>query len=297
MFIASLLGLFVGQSTGINNLVEPNQHPTKIYVGTRYLTGPLWLPSGSLILSDVGADSEVTLVNGSVKKTYSLAHMPFGHAFSKTGSILACHHQTHSIVEGLGDSAKTIVDSYEGKKLNGPIDLVVSSEGTLYFTDPIVFSSSTRSDLGWSGVYSLTQDGKLNRLKTEMARPVGLALSNDGKKLYVSDSSRMCVKTFDVLQDGHQLGPQKDFCFLTGENAGAPGGIKLDCLGNVYCAGPGGVMIFNSQGKYLGLIYLKDVVTNFCFGDPDMKTLYITGAYGLYKLRMKVAGEPLTHSK
>ena len=291
--LALLCHCLLHQSQVPKDVVELNLHPTKIYVGNRYLVGPVWTPTSQLVFSDVGANSELTLTQGKVAVVRSPAHMAFGHAVYNDGAILVCQRQNRSVISFKGKESNVLASTFSGKRFNGPSDIAVRKDGTILFTDPVVLSSSQKSELEFSGIYSITPDGALHLLDRSMARPQGLALSLDEKSLYVSDSVRMCVKKFELSTSGTEVSAPVEFAFLTGDNAGAPGGIKLDVKGNVYCAGPGGVMVFDPSGKYLGLIYLPDVATNFCFGDADYKTLYITGAYGLYKIRTKIAGHPL----
>ena len=166
---------------------------------------------------------------------------------------------------------------------------VVGSDGTIYFTDPSFALSAADKALPFDGVYRISTDGKLTLLLKNYSRPNGLAFSPDEKRLYVNDTFRRLIFSYDVSPQG-ELSNEHLFAILTGDLAGLPNGMKTDIEGNVYCTGPGGIQVFQPDGKYMGLIYMKEVVSNFCFGDSDRKTLYITAGPSVFKLRVKIAG-------
>ncbi|MDR3692385.1 MAG: SMP-30/gluconolactonase/LRE family protein [Fimbriimonas sp.] len=262
----------------------------QIVFGTRFAVGPVWIEQIGLTWSDPIGNGISSWRKGVTTQISKGGNHPYGRTCDAQGRLLACEMKSHSIVRSEPDGrTKTLVDSYQGKRLNGPLDLVVWQDGTIYFTDPQLKGGPTKPELDFSGVFRLSTDGAVTVVARDLAMPNGICFSNDRKKAYVTDSTRHCIRSYDVAPDG-SFQSSSLFAYLTGELPGAAAGLKVDRKGNVYCAGPGGVQVFDSSGKYLGLIFVKDVVTNFCFGDSDRKTLYISAAHGIYRIRLLNAG-------
>jgi gluconolactonase len=188
-----------------------------------------------------------------------------------------------------------VAHSYNGKRLKSPNDVVVKSDGAIYFTDPPYGlpdgDQDKQKELPFNGVYRF-KDGKLTLLVKEMARPNGLAFSPDEKFLYVanSDPGKKIWMKFPVKADG-TLGAGKVFYDVTGMTQdGLPDGMKIDTQGNLYCTGPGGIWVFSPQGKHLGAIQPPETPANRAWGDADSKTLYITARTGLYRIKLSIPG-------
>jgi gluconolactonase len=184
-----------------------------------------------------------------------------------------------------------LADEFEGKPLNSPNDVVVKSDGAIYFTDPPYGRKGENTVQRVQGVYRLPANGgRLSLVADDFVRPNGLAFSPDEKKLYIGDSSkRRHIRVFDVNTDG-SLSGGKVFAELNSTAPGAPDGMKLDVQGNIYCAGPGGVWVFNENGEHLGTILTREVPANCAWGDPDFRTLYITARTSIYKVRLNTEG-------
>jgi len=192
---------------------------------------------------------------------------------------------------------RTLVDNYEGKRLNSPNDAVYKSNGDLYFTDPPYGLpkryEDRRRELDWCGVYRLSKDGKVTLLTKEMTRPNGIAFSPDEKILYVaqSDPKAALWKAFPVQDDG-TLGDSRvfyDATSLVGKLPGLPDGLKVDKKGNLWATGPGGVHIFAADGTPLGRIETGEATANCGWGD-DGTVLYITADMYLCRIQTKVTG-------
>ena len=188
-----------------------------------------------------------------------------------------------------------MADRYQGKRLNGPNDLVYKSDGSLYFTDPPLGLPKTfkdpRKELTFSGVFRC-QDGAVTLLTDELAGPNGLAFSPDEQYLYVGnwDSQNKVVMRYPVNPDG-TLSSGHVFCDMNG----APGetavdGLKVDQEGNLYAGGPGGVWIISAEGEVLGMIRGPEIQHNLAWGDSDGKTLYMTARTGIYRMRLYIPG-------
>jgi gluconolactonase len=201
-----------------------------------------------------------------------------------------------------------LADSYQGKRLNSPNDLVYRSDGSLYFTDP-PYGLRTQTDidpekkLRVNGVYRIPAAldqrpgapparAKLQLLITNLPRPNGIAFSPDEKYLYVDNSEpKMFWMRYTVRPNGSLTNPKLLCDAGPYAHHGAPDGMKVDQQGNIYSAGPGGVWVFSPQGRHLGTIHLPVPVGNLAFGGADRKTLYIAASSSLYSIQVKIPGE------
>jgi gluconolactonase len=191
---------------------------------------------------------------------------------------------------------KTVVDAFDGKKLNSPNDVVVKSDGTLWFTDP---EYGLKNDPNAKGKklgkeqeanHVFRHDpktGKTTALVNDFVQPNGLAFSPDEKKLYVADSGTpKHIRVFDVKADGTVSGGSV-FCKI---DVGGPDGIRVDQDGRVWSSAGDGVQIFNPNGALIGKILVPEAPANLCFGGADGKTLFITARKSLYSVKVNVTG-------
>ncbi len=285
----SLLALSQG-APPIDAIVPPGTHPTLIADGFKFLEGPAWTSDGHLIWSDILANTIFELREGKVVPLIKPSQRAIGNTIDPQGRIVSCHQETRCVTRREKDGKITVLaDRYDGKRFNSPDDLVVRSDGAIYFTDPSFALPPKEREIPFDGVYRISPDGKIELLSKDFVRPNGLAFSPDEKLLYVNDTIRRQIHVFDVAPSG-EVSNDRLFAYLTGDMAGMANGMKIDVQGNVYCTGPGGIQVFSPAGKYIGMIFMQQVVNNFCFGDADRKTLYITTTRGLFKLRVRVAG-------
>jgi len=214
----------------------------------------------------------------------------------KEGSVLLCQHGYRRIIRiGKDMKTTTVVDRYEGKRLNSPNDLVYRSDGSLYFTDPPYGLAKGDDDpakeLKFNGVFRLA-NGKLQPVIDDLSRPNGIAFSPDQKTLYIgnSDEKNRLWMAYDIAADG-TAGKGRLFANVTTEkDAGVPDGMKVDSKGNLWASGPGGIWVFSPAGKHLGTIKMPEIPANCNWGD-DWKSLYITARTSLYRIKLAVAGE------
>lgn len=230
----------------------------------------------------------------------------------KNGNLLVCDMIGHRVVEMTpsGKEVKVIVDQYDGKPIDGPNDIVTDAKGGIYFTDPQFTMEPQKSQPG-RAVYYVSPQGKVTRLTkpNEFAMPNGIVLSPDGKTLYINncydDESWFPVNSekdnyiwaYDVKEDGTiSNGRQFAKLFLTGNvldrkgKSSSADGMAIDKKGNLYVATYYGVQIFNAEGKYVGMINLPSFPVSLCFGDKDMKTLYIVSYSKVYTIRTNMEG-------
>jgi gluconolactonase len=188
-----------------------------------------------------------------------------------------------------------IAERYQGRRLNSPNDVVVAADGSVYFTDPPygLPNQSEGREIPFNGVFRLAPDGSLSPIAEDFERPNGLALSPDGRTLYVDDTARHHIRAFDVGDSGGVTGGAV-FAELRSAEPGGPDGLKVDVEGNVYCTGSGGIWVFAATGRKLGRIVFPELPANLGWGESDWRTLFATARTGVYRLRVEVAGLPVS---
>ena len=261
--------------------------------------GPVWFKEGGyLLFSDIYNDRRMKYVPGQGATVFKQGtNRANGMTRDLQGRLVACERETRRVIREEPYGGVTVIaNSFQGKRLNIPNDVVVKSDGAVYFTDPKRNSAPEPWDVPHTGVYRVSPDlGTVTLLVEDFAFPNGLAFSPDESVLYVADWLRGHIRAFNVAPNG-TLARQTDriFADLRGAEPGAPDGMKVDSAGNVYCGGAGGLYIFDPKGKKLGRIVhgYKDT-TNMAFGGDDWKTLYITTHDNLSAVNLKTAGVPV----
>jgi gluconolactonase len=303
------VGSIVRLDPAFDALVPKEAQIEKLAGGFTFIEGPIWRPSGVLWFSDVignvvrqwSPDGKVTeILNPGGYDGNSLPaggyNGPNGMTADRDGAVLLCQHGNRRIVRISKEmQVSTLVDKFEGKKLNSPNDLVYRSDGSLYFTDPPYGFPKQDTDpakeLKFNGVFRLAE-GKLRVVIKNVTRPNGIAFSPDQKTLYIanSDEKNKVWMAYNVGDDG-TVANGRVFADVTAEKEnGVPDGMKVDERGNVYGSGPGGIWVFSPAGKHLGTIKTPETAANCNWGD-DWKSLYITAGTGLYRIKLAVAGE------
>ena len=218
--------------------------------------------------------------------------------YDKQGRLIAWEHANRRVSRTEADgTVVTIASHYEGKRLNSPNDIVVKSDGSIYFTDPPYgltadFGVEGESELGFQGVYRLSADSQeLALLIDDFDRPNGLCFSPDESILYINDTNRMHIRAFDVQSNG-TIANGRVFAEEEGDE-GKPDGMKVDAHGNVYVTGPGGIWIFDSAGEHLGIINVPERTANLAWGGDDWRTLFITASTSIYCVQCKISGIPV----
>lgn len=281
----------------------------KLAGGFKFTEGPIWVHAGYLLFSDIPnnvinkwtPDGKVSVFlkqSGYNGPTPPSGELPGsnGLTLDKQGRLLICQHGNRRLVRVEKSGKQTVLaDIYEGKRLNSPNDVVVKSDGAIYFTDPPYGLPKEDSDpakeVSFNGVFRLAE-GKLQPVIKDLTRPNGIAFSPDEKFLYisVSDAARKVWMRYHVNPDGTVANGKVFYDVTSNKEDGLPDGMKIDQKGNVYGTGPGGIWIFSPHGKYIGRIKPPEVPANCNWGDSDGKTLYMTARTGLYRIRLKVAG-------
>ncbi len=283
-------------SPELERIVSPDQELEELGRGFLTAEGPVWYRDGGyLLFSDI---FESRRMKWAPQEGVSLFQEPTDNANGLTwdpqGRLIACETNTRRVSRLEADGSITVVaDHYQGNRLNRPNDVVVTSDGSLYFTDPISHMAKDL-DLDFSGVHRVSSDLSTITLVTgDVVFPNGLAFSPDETILYIDDSQKGHIRAFDVDNDG-TLANSRIFCELKGEWPGSPDGMKVDVEGNIYCTGPGGVWVIDASGRQLGTILTGlDQTTNCAWGGEDWKTLFITTRESLSRIPLKIAGIPV----
>ena len=293
-------------SPELERIVSSDQEVEVLGSGYIIAEGPLWWSEGQhLLFSEVrgnrrwrwSAPDEMTLVQEPTNNANGLTRDP-------QGRLVMCEGGARRVTRVEQDGSTTVVAaSYHGRPLNRPNDVVVKSDGSIYFTDP--GGPSPDTDLDFAGVYRVSPDlSKINLLVRDYVLPNGLAFSPDESILYVNDSQGIHVNNdmfrsigridaYDVRPTG-MLANRRVFCELRGERSGIPDGMKVDAEGNVYCTGPGGVWVVDASGRHLGTILTEvEHTTNMAFGGDDWRTLFITTAERVARVQLRIPGLPV----
>ena len=275
----------------------------KVAGGFIFTEGPVWHSSEEhLVWTDIIGD---TIWKWTPGQGTSIRMRPSGKADGMTYD-----HQGRLVVAGWSSrtvwrmepdgSTTTLASHYQGKKLNTPNDIVVKSDGSIYFTDPSNGIRNTGMEcydiqkyIDYEAVFRLDlADGSLTLLLDDMINPNGLCFSPDESLLYINDTPRRHIRVFDVEPDG-SISNGRLFAELFHDDSGAPDGMKVDVEGNVYCTGPGGVWVTDPRGNHLGRILTPEHCANFAFGGNDMKTMFFTARSTVYRMRLNIPGIPV----
>lgn len=314
----------------IDMIVPAGAKLERVATGFTWTEGPVWvkdrlffaeIPSNSIRMWTPGKGVEIFL-----QPSGYIGSSPYGGPESGSngmtldanGRLTVAGHAQRDVyrLESLDAKAQQTVlaDSYKGKRLNSPNDVAYKSDGSLYFTDP-PYGLRTQKDsdpekqLGVNGVYRIPHAAsqkpgsapardELQLLVTDLTRPNGIAFSPDEKYLYVNNSEpKKLWMRYTLKPDGTVTDAKLLYDATADSRPGAPDGMKVDVEGNIYSAGPGGIWIFSPEGKPLGTILVPGRTSNVAWAEPDRKTLFITGSDGIFRVHLRIAGEPLVKAK
>jgi gluconolactonase len=255
----------------------------RIATGYKLAEGPVW-DGESLHFTDVPTERILKVnADGTVSTIRTDTRKGAGLAFDSKRRLLICEVDGFRVTRIENDGSETILaDSYAGKKLNGPNDLAVDAKDGIYFTDPL-FLNKDKREQDKEAVYYISPAGNVLRVADDLEKPNGIALYADGKTLFVADMAKSKLRAYPVEDDG-ALGEGRDFGSVPG-----PDGLKVDLDGNVYAAGRKGIVVFDPAGKRLGTLKVPENLTSLAFGDKDRRTMYITTASSVYKVRLDQA--------
>ena len=281
-----------------DNLIAPDAAIEKIADGFKFTEGPLWNSHGNFLLfSDIPASKIYKWsVKNNVEIYRNVSHFSNGLTYDSDGKLIACEHQSRSITREVKvGQFVTLASDYQGKKLNSPNDVVASKDGSILFTDPIYGLQAGNGgpadqELPFQGVYRIKPgSSELELITDSFERPNGLAFSPDKKTLYIADTVRQHIRSFNVNENWRFTGGQVWAELWDDDVTGRPDGMKVDLAGNLFSAGPGGVWVFNPKAELLGRIYLDGKTSNLAWGE-DGHSLFITCGSTVYRIKCNTAG-------
>ena len=290
----------------LHDLVAPDAPIDRVAGGLGFTEGPVWR-RGTLLFSDIPNKRIVRwrrLVEGPELTTFATG-MSNGLTLDREGRVLAAEHDGRRVTRVADDGTRTVLaERFQGKRLNSPNDIVVKSDGSIYFTDPPYGVQPSRPGTvrpeGWwtqpipgkeqpcQGVYRIAPDGALQLVVDDFALPNGLAFSPDESVLYIDDSARKHIRAFEVRPDGTLTG-SRVLLDMASPDPGVPDGLKVDGHGNIFCTGPGGIWVCRPDGTLLGRIVLPELPANLGWGE-DGSVLYVTARTSIYRLSTKTRG-------
>jgi gluconolactonase len=299
------------KSPAVLELVDEDAELERLGTGFTFTEGPLWNPDGFLLFSDMPGDvrRRWDAENG-VTEVANPSNKGNGMTFDLDGKLIVCEHVTSSVVrmdsDGTGANREVIASHYEDKELNAPNDVVVKSDGAIYFSDPTYgrmpgFGLEREQDLDFQGVYRIPPGGgDTQLLADDFGQPNGLCFSADESLLYVNDTEKAHIRVFDVQEDG-TIANSRVLADGIGtaslEIGDLVDGMKLDERGNIWVTGPGGVLAFSPEGEHIGTIQVPEPVGNLNWGGPDWNWMFIPATSSVYRIECKVSGNRLHYMR
>jgi len=263
----------------------------RLVTNLHFAEGPVWAYDGYLLFSDTVVDKLLKFTPGVGDAVFAeRAGGAIGNAYDNEGRLYTCEFRERRVTRTLKNGkVEVLAARFEGKRFNAPNDVVVRRDGQVYFTDPAFGSQQDTRELDFYGVYHVTPKGELEVVARWKTRPNGIALSPNGRTLYVSDSDERNIRAYDL--DGKGVASKERI--VVDKISGVPDGLRTDEKGNLYVAA-NGVYVYtlpnNGPAKMLGEIQMSETPSNLAFGDPDIESLYITARTSLYRVRLGVKG-------
>jgi gluconolactonase len=285
-----------------SGLIHANAAPELLWTGGRWTEGPAYLPAGRYaVWSDIPNDRVMRWdeASGHVSVFEAPCRHQNGHAVDREGRLVACEHVGRCVsrIEHDG-SRRVLADAFEGQRLNSPNDVVVKSDGSVWFSDPTYGIDSdyegdaAPSEIGASHVYRIAPDGRVTAVVTDMLQPNGLAFSPDERLLYVADTGvshdPACTPRLRAYPvEGDTVGQGRDLATC---DAGVFDGFRVDTAGNLWTSAADGVHALAPDGTLLGKIRLPEVVSNLCFAGPKRNRLIVTATTSVYAVYVNARG-------
>lgn len=277
----------------------------RLWTGARWTEGPAWFAAGRyLVFSDIPNNRMMRFdeTDGSVSVFRQPANNSNGNTVDREGRLVSCEHQARRVTRTEHDGSITVIaDRFEGKRFNSPNDLVVKSDGSIWFTDPSYGimtdyeGDKGESEIGNCNVYRVDgKTGKITIVADDFDKPNGLAFSPDEQLLYVADTGashkeggNKHIRQFAVSSGGDTLGKNKVFADC---NAGLFDGFRVDRDGRIWSSAGDGVHCFTPDGTLLGKILIPELVANVAWGGAKLNRLFICGTTSLYSAYLGVSG-------
>jgi len=258
----------------------------KVAGGFTFTEGPVWSRDNYLIFSDVPENKIWRLASDGKTPYREASNGANGNTFDAQGRLYTCESKSRRVTRTDKKGAvEVLADKFEGKRLNAPNDIVVRKDGHVYFTDPAFGAQADSRELDFYGIYHLPPKGTLQLVAKTNGRPNGIALSPNGRLLYVADSDERLVRVFDVASNGIATNGRT----LISQIDGPPDGIRTDEKGNIWVT-CNNVALYSPEGKFINKIDMPETPRNLTFGDGDFSTLYVTALKSIYRLQVNIKG-------
>ena len=275
----------------------------RLWTGARWSEGPVWFAAGRYLLWSNIPNNRIMRwdeTDGSVSVFRAPSNNTNGHTVDREGRLVSCEHLGRRVTRTEHDGRVTVVaDSYQGKRLNSPNDVVVKSDGSIWFTDPsygiLMDYEGARADseIGACHVYRVSSDGEISIAADDYLKPNGLAFSPDESLLYIADTGATHtengpkhIRRHTVAQDGTLSGGE---VFAECTN-GLFDGFRCDTDGRIWTSAADGVHCLDTDGRLIGKVHIPEMVANVCFGGPKLNRLFICGTTSLYSIYLNVNG-------
>ena len=250
--------------------------------GHRFTEGPAWSKDGYLIFSDTPGDRLFKWTPGSVVAVYrSDAHGPAGNAFDAQGRLYTCETRTRRVTRtDKNGKIEVVADKWEGHRFNAPTGIAAAKSGHVYFTDPAFGEQTDHRELDFYGVYHIPPKGPVTLIAKSATRPRGIAVSLNGRTLYVTNADDHNIRAWDLDHNGEASNER----VLVPKIAGAPAGIAIDESGNLWVANQG-LQVFSPAGKLVHAIEMHEPFSGCAFGEADGEALFLTTRALVYRAR------------
>ena len=285
-------------------LIHGSARLDHLWTGGRWCEGPAYVPAGRyLIWSDIPNDRRMRWdeTDGSVSVFQTPCMNQNGHTIDREGRLVSCEHRGRAVTRTEHDGSRTVLAAHwQGKRLNSPNDVVVKSDGSVWFTDPSYGIDSeyegdaSPSEIGRRQVYRIDPSGEVTMVVDDLVQPNGIAFSPDESILYVADTGTThdpaCIpkiRAYPLARDGKSVGTGRTLCE---SDAGLFDGFRVDTRGNVWTSAGDGVHCYAPDGTLLGKIRVPEGVSNLCFGGPKRNRLFITATTSLYAVYVNAQG-------
>lgn len=255
--------------------------------GYRFADGPVWTPDRKLLFAEVPSNTIYVWNPGQkIEPLRGNSNGARAITFDPQGRMYICESKARRLIRvDKKGAVEVLAEKWEGKRLNGPNDVVVRKDGNVYFTDSVFGSAYEKRDLEFHGVYRVGPKGELQLIAKWKGRPNGIAISPSGARLYVSNSDERTVAEFDL----DKAGAASNERVLVKGIHGVPGGIRCDTKGNLYIAAAG-ISIHSADGKLIREVELSDGPSNLAFGENDLQSLFVTTRHSLFRVRVPFKG-------
>ena len=255
--------------------------------GFRFVDGPVWTPDRRLLFSELPSNTIYVWQPGQkIEPLRANLNGAQGLTFDTQERFYICESRSRRLVrQDKKGRIEILAEKWEGKRLNGPNDVVVRKDGNVYFTDSVFGAASEKRELDFNGVFRAGPKGELEVIAKWKGRPNGIAISPNGKILYVTNSDERKIVAFDL----DKAGAASNERVLVKNIHGVPGGLRCDMKGNLYVAATG-LSIYESDGKLIRDVELSDSPSNLAFGEADLQSLFVTTRHFVYRIRMPIKG-------